>query len=77
MARPQPRFFVPFVPSWWKIADVTKDTSLSEGVRLGRATTNRGSAILHHEGTKGTKKGRRTSAGERRRAEGERQATNI
>ena len=26
MVRPQPRFFVPFVSSWWKIADVTKDT---------------------------------------------------
>ncbi len=26
MARPQPRFFVPFVPSWWRIADATGKT---------------------------------------------------
>ena len=26
MARPQPRFFVPFVTSWWRIADATRNT---------------------------------------------------
>gem|GEM_PF-6361155 len=26
VVRPQPRFFVRFVASWWKIADETEDT---------------------------------------------------
>ena len=26
VARPQPRFFVPFVTSWWRIADATRNT---------------------------------------------------
>jgi len=48
-------FFVIFVPSWWKIADVTKDTLSVRGSPTGQACMGRESAIFHHEGTKITK----------------------
>ncbi len=56
VARARIHFFVIFVPLWWKIADVTKDTVLVRGVRSDRIATGRGSAILHHD-TKITKRG--------------------
>jgi len=49
-------FFMIFVPSWWKITDVTKDTCLPERPRLDRPQCAHKSAIFHHEGTKITKK---------------------
>ena len=55
-ARAPTQPFVPFVPSWWKIADLTKDTLPIREPPLGQAITNRNPAIFHHEGTKITKK---------------------
>jgi hypothetical protein len=49
-------FFVIFVPSWWKIADPRRVTAYPNGAsRTGRVSLVT-SGILHHEGTKITKK---------------------
>ena len=49
-------FFVIFVPSWWKIADPRRVPAYpNRASRTGRVSLTT-SAILHHEGTKITKK---------------------
>ncbi len=47
-----PRFFVTFVPSWWKIADVTQDTMPVRDHQAGQALTCQGPGIFHRGGTK-------------------------
>jgi|GEM_PF-6356716 len=56
-------FFVIFVPSWWKIADLCAHCGLSNRGLSGRQVSLVTSVIFHHEGTKIMKKKPATTAG--------------